>query len=79
MSSMSSMSSDNDDHHEESFDLSNNFLWEQLYPLLRTRVRHLVNRLTIPVWHGQEEDLIEDIVQETMRRTLERWRKGERG
>src|SRR5439155_1104437 len=54
-------------------------IWDTLYPSLQSLARYLVYALRIPVWQGQEEDMIEDIVQETARRLLERVRKAERG
>jgi len=60
-------------------DLSDEATWSHLYPALRSRVRYLVHSFALPSWRGQEEDIIEDIVQETARRLLERSRKAERG
>ncbi len=60
-------------------DLSNEATWSNLYPVLRSRARFLVYSFALPCWKGQEEDIIEDIVQETARRLLERSRKAERG
>src|SRR5947209_12441629 len=54
-------------------------IWDTLYPSLQSLARYLVYALRIPVWRGQEEDMIEDIVQETARRLLERVRKAECG
>lgn len=60
-------------------DLSNEATWGHLYPVLRSRVRYLVYSFALPSWKGQEEDIVEDIVQETARRLIERARKAERG
>jgi DNA-directed RNA polymerase specialized sigma24 family protein len=60
-------------------DLSNEATWGHLYPVLRSRVRYLVYSFALPSWRGQEEDIVEDIVQETARRLIERARKVERG
>lgn len=49
--------------------------WKELYPLLRASVRKLVYSFHVSSWRGQEADLIEDIVQETARRLVERSRK----
>lgn len=53
--------------------------WNEFYTSLRTLARYLVYSHRVSLWCGQEEDLIEDIVQETVRRLLERMRKAERG
>ena len=47
-------------------------LWEELYSWLRSCVRHLVYAYRVSCWYGQEEDIIDDVVQETIRRTIER-------
>jgi DNA-directed RNA polymerase specialized sigma24 family protein len=60
-------------------DLSNNETWDKLYPKLRSRVRYLVYSYALPSWKGQEEDIIEDVVQETARRLIVRIRKAEHG
>ena len=53
--------------------------WNELYPLLRSLAKHLVYSFHVPVWRGQEEDFAEDIVQETIRRAIERIQRSERG
>ncbi|HLZ56351.1 MAG TPA: hypothetical protein VKR06_05325 [Ktedonosporobacter sp.] len=58
---------------------SSDIPWDELYPSLRALARYLVNDFKVPSWRGQEYDVIEDIVQETMRRLIERARKAERG
>src|SRR5437660_6233637 len=60
-------------------DISNNITLEELYIELRALVRYLVGCTRVPSWEGQQNDIIEDIVQETMRRLFERVRQGERG
>jgi DNA-directed RNA polymerase specialized sigma24 family protein len=57
----------------------NNTIWSTLYPALRSLACYLVRTSPLPYWHGQEEDLAEDIVQETVRRVIERALKAERG
>lgn len=57
----------------------NSSITEELYAELRTLVRYLVGCARVPSWEGQQSDIVEDIVQETMRRLLERVRKGESG
>jgi RNA polymerase sigma factor (sigma-70 family) len=53
--------------------------WSRLYPDLRSLANYLVQTSPLPYWRGQEEDLAEDIVQETVRRVIERAQKAERG
>src|SRR5205085_4692613 len=60
-------------------DLSSELVWKNLYPSLVSFARSLVYSFGVPSWKGQEEDIIADIVQETMRRLLELWQKAERG
>jgi DNA-directed RNA polymerase specialized sigma24 family protein len=62
-----------------SADLSDEATWNHLYSALRSRTRYLVYSFVLPSWRGQEEDIIEDIVQETLRRLIERAHKSERG
>ncbi|MBX5459386.1 MAG: hypothetical protein IRZ31_21050 [Thermogemmatispora sp.] len=53
--------------------------WEELYARLRRQVRRLIARYNVAAWRGQEEDLVEDIVQESVRRFIERQPRVERG
>lgn len=46
-------------------------IWYSLYQMLRKPVRHWVYTHKVPSWIGQEDDIIEDIIQETVLRT---WR-----
>jgi DNA-directed RNA polymerase specialized sigma24 family protein len=54
-------------------------VWEEIYAWLRALVRRLVARFSVAAWRGQESDLIDDIVQETVRRFIERQPRVERG
>lgn len=63
----------------QSYDLSSDTAWSILYPLLRSFVTRLVYAFKVPSWYRQEDDVIEDIVQETALRTIEFWQKAERG
>lgn len=54
-------------------------LWRSLYPSLRSLARYLVCTSPLPYWRGQEDDMVEDIVQETIRRVIERAQKAMRG
>ena len=63
----------------DTLDLSSDITWSKLFPVLDSLVTYFVYSLRVPSWHGQEKDIIDDIVQETVRRTIERSRKAERG
>ena len=60
-------------------DCSKEETWNRLYPLLRSIARQCVYTFPLPSWHGQEEDIIQDVVQETARRTFEYTQKAARG
>ncbi len=53
--------------------------WTKLYPTLRLLVRRLVYSFHIQSWRGQEDDIVEDILQETARRLIEYQKKAEYG
>ncbi len=63
----------------ETLDLSSEITWRNLTLSLGSFARSLVYSFHVPSWRGQEEDIIEDIVQETARRIIERIQKAERG
>jgi DNA-directed RNA polymerase specialized sigma24 family protein len=63
----------------EEFDLNSDSSWKQLYPILGSSARYFVYSSNIPCWQGQENDIIEDIVQESARRMIEYARKAENG
>lgn len=65
----------------ESLDLTSESTWIDLIPALGSTARSLAYSYAYQVssWQGQEEDLAQDIVQETARRMIERARKAERG
>ena len=65
--------------YSDGIDLNSEANWSNLYASLRALARHLVYSFSVSSWRGQEEDIIEDIVQETARRVIERARKAERG
>jgi DNA-directed RNA polymerase specialized sigma24 family protein len=54
-------------------------LWNALYPTLHSFVKVLVHSFHVQSWRGQEDDIVQDIIQETARRLIERQRKVERG
>lgn len=53
--------------------------WINLYSFLRPFVTRLVLSSGISSWRGQEEDIVEDIVQETITRVLKCMRRAECG
>src|SRR5205085_10764927 len=64
------------------YNLHSEAIWQELYPLLRSLAKRFVYSFDVTCWHGQEEDLVEDIVQETALRLLgysERVEHGEAG
>jgi DNA-directed RNA polymerase specialized sigma24 family protein len=54
-------------------------LWINLYSFLRPFIKRLVFSSGISSWRGQEEDLVEDIVQETIVRVFKCIRRAEIG
>jgi len=60
-------------------DLTSETIWRNLILSLGPFARSLVYSFRVPSWRGQEEDIIEDVVQETARRIIERAQKAERG
>jgi len=60
-------------------DCSKEETWNRLYPLLRSIARQCVYTFPLPSWRGQEEDIIQDVIQETARRTFEYTQKAARG
>jgi DNA-directed RNA polymerase specialized sigma24 family protein len=63
----------------DTFDLSSDRSWKDLFPSLECSARYFVYSLHVSSWRGQEKDIIEDIVQETARRMVEYACKAERG
>ncbi len=52
--------------------------WQDLYTSLRPLAKRMVYAFRVPAWLGQENDIAEDIVQETARKLIERMRKADR-
>ena len=73
------MYTDSADQLAEPLDLESEITWQQLIHTLGSFARSLVYSYRVPSWRGQEEDIAEDIVQETLRRLLERAQKACRG
>ncbi len=63
----------------ELFNLNSDSTWKKLYPLLESLARYFVYSSHVSSWQGQENDIVEDVVQETVRRMIEYARKAERG
>lgn len=59
--------------------LKSDSFWKEVYPLLQSFARHLVYTSHVPSWEGKEIEVIEDIVQETCRRIIERSQKVDHG
>jgi hypothetical protein len=53
--------------------------WQTLYCGLRPFIASCIRNFPVPSWQGQESDIIDDIVQESMRKILERIQKAEHG
>ena len=60
-------------------DMYGDTAWNDLYPSLRSLARRIVFSSQVPAWRGQEYDIAEDLVQETMRRLIEYAQKVELG
>src|SRR3989442_304340 len=53
--------------------------WQDLYDLLRPLVKRWVYASHVDSWKGQEDDIVEDIVQEAIIRTLKYARRADSG
>ena len=60
-------------------DLYNDTTWQKLYPLLRPLVKHWVYSSGVSSWKGQEDDVVDDIVQEAITRLFQYSQRAERG
>jgi DNA-directed RNA polymerase specialized sigma24 family protein len=76
---MPTIPSESADPLTEPLDFTSEGVWSNLTPSLGSFARSLVYSSQVPSWRGQEEELVEDIVQETARRIVERAQKAERG
>ena len=52
--------------------------WQDIYMMLRPLAKRIVYTYRVPAWRGQENDVAEDIVQETTRKLFEYEQKIER-
>jgi DNA-directed RNA polymerase specialized sigma24 family protein len=59
-------------------DLHSDGAWQDLYISLRPLAKRIVYAFRVPAWRGQENDIAEDIVQETARKVIERTQKADR-
>src|SRR5437870_4648634 len=64
------MATDLDFSDPNSCDLKSDTTWETLYRFLTRRVRVWIQSSHVSLWYGQEEDIVADIVQETVVRTF---------
>jgi len=53
--------------------LYNESFWKNLYEILRKPVTSFVRRSKLPSWIGQEEDIVKDIIQETVLRVYKKF------
>ena len=60
-------------------DLYSDATWQRLYLLLRPLVKRWVYSSHVPSWKGQEDDVVEDIVQEAITRLFQYSQRAERG
>jgi DNA-directed RNA polymerase specialized sigma24 family protein len=66
-------------HAASVYDLQDEQMWADMINALRPRVRRFVYTTHSAYWHEQEEDIVDDIVQETACRIIERIREIECG
>ena len=59
-------------------DLYADATWQSLYAALQPLAKRIVYAFRVPAWRGQENDIAADIVQETIRKLIERAQKAER-
>ena len=59
-------------------DLYADATWQNLYAALQPLAKRIVYAFHVPAWQGQENDIAADIVQETIRKLIERAQKAER-
>lgn len=61
------------------YDAKSSSTWQELYPSLRALIRRQIYSYRLPLWSGQEDEIVEDILQETSRRIFEYALKAEMG
>src|SRR6266576_1774674 len=57
----------------------NEISWQKLYSLLRPLVKRWVYSSNVSSWKGQEDDVVEDIIQEAIIRLFQYSQRAERG
>ncbi len=65
--------------HSSEHNCSNEIFWQKLYSLLRPLVKRWVYSSHVPSWKGQEDDVVDDIVQEAITRLFQYSQRAERG
>jgi len=66
-------------HEQDKPSADRESLWAELYTLLLPLVRHWVFTAHIPSWLGQQEDVVQDIAQETLYKLLKYIQRAEKG
>lgn len=61
------------------FDQVDDVHWQEYYPRLLSIAKRFVYAYHIPCWNGQEEDIAEDVAQETMVRMFKRNNQSQQG
>jgi DNA-directed RNA polymerase specialized sigma24 family protein len=73
------MESQNIHQISSEYQVSSSANWHTLYRQLTVIVTRWVRSANLPTWKAQREDIIDEIVQETMMKVLKRIRRGESG
>jgi DNA-directed RNA polymerase specialized sigma24 family protein len=73
------MESTNSCQFSTKYQLSSHFSWHILYNQLNIAVTRWVRSANLPIWKAQREEIIDEIVQETMLKVLKRIHRGESG
>src|SRR2546430_9940389 len=61
------------------YQVSSDANWHTLYRQITVVVTRWVHSANLPTWKAQREEIIDEIVQETMMKVLKRIRRGESG
>jgi DNA-directed RNA polymerase specialized sigma24 family protein len=64
---------------DPAWDAKSSSTWQALYPSVRALISRQVYSSRLSSWRGQEEEIVEDILQETARRIIEYAYKAETG
>lgn len=60
-------------------DYTNETLWENLSTVLKPRIKSWIRTHTLPSWRGQEDDIADDILQDTLEKLWRTFLKAEKG